>query len=330
MAKVVSIIILILLGPLYFLTFFNFALNTTLYNPDFIKKEFAEKKLYTTVLTKLPELFPVEGNTSDSTEGLNNEDIVKIIQSNLSPADFQLVSEFGIDLMMGNASSPTQNQKQIIEKLKSAFEAKYNSLPICSEDLLENCKQSDVSFDQMISEMSGLSQLGIPMNEILSGSQTASSASTSATSQAGPAAFKMPNLSLGKYIGYIFAIVLGVILILLARLFAGKWKRILAPLGGYMLFVAGMSFISGFVFMKLVVSNIVKMIPQVGSATFNKELLNPIINDAVNKINVSFNNILLWFSIIAVIFLIIGIILNLVIKEKPKEINPQPVSSKTK
>jgi|GEM_PF-1736143 len=329
--KVLAIIVLILIFPLFFLSIFGLSLKFTVQNKNFIKKELKSQKVYAKINKNFSEivgLFP-ENRGEEGTPVLSNAELGKLLQEALTP---QILEENAELLLDGRQANDSQ-QKRFSDSILKIVEAKYNTLPVCpagQEPKEMSCRPEGVTLEELQKQLPTDGTLHITSeNGDFKITQTKDSETAPDTSQSQTSG----NLSglfslLGKLavLTYILPVILVFIIFFLARGYAGSW------LGGakvFGIFLATLSFISlGInILLSLLNKPIVNMISKaVGQfPNLQKELIIPLLNDVFYKINIMTDIIA---GSVAVFGIVIAVIFTIIQKTNQKESVPtiQPVS----
>lgn len=297
MNKFVATLVFVLLLPLYFLLLLNFAFKSTVFNGEYLKKELAGQSVYSKLITGLDE---VAGKAvSEEGEGLPASEVAKAIKENVNPVDLQTVIELAID-----GKSGTEIQKELYSKIETSLRSKYDALPVCTEAIATACKPEGVSFEQM----GETDFVGMPvdLNKVI-----AENKETTMVRSAKASIFT-------GYIPYFFAGVLALILVLLARLFGGSWKKTVFPTGLYLAIVGVSSLFSGWLIFSKIIPAVIKGLPAAEFPYFYENLMLPLSKDIMGDTGKWLNKTSLYVLIAGGILVVASLVLYFA--TKPKEI----------
>lgn len=295
MNKFIATLVFVLLLPLYFLSLMNFAFKATILNGDYLKKELNNQSVYSKLMTSLDEVVaqavPQEG------EGLPASEVAKAIKENIAPADLQTVIELAID-----GKSGTEIQKEISSKLEASLRAKYDALPVCSEAVETACRPEGVAFEQM----GETDFLGMPLdiNKTLTESQEQTMVRSTRTS------------IFTGYVPYFFAALLVLILILLARLFAGSWKKTIFPTGLFLVILGVTSLFSGWLIFSQIIPAVIKNLPAAELPYMYENLLLPLSTQIMRDTGKWLNSSSIYLAELGAILVVVSIVLYFATKPK--------------
>lgn len=150
MRRACSIILFIFLFlPLFWLAVFLTNIQFSVLNPKFIKSTLSKNNTYEKILAAIPQIMQKktesqikESGGEETGENIDPEMYQKIVEG-LDPKWLESQSETVIDAFFAylnsNEKNPqieidlTETKPVLMEKLKLAFEERYNSLPVCTE-----------------------------------------------------------------------------------------------------------------------------------------------------------------------------------------------------
>jgi len=319
--KVLSIIVLIIIFPLFFLAIFGLSIKFTVQKPGFIKKELIEQKAYAKVNKNLAEVVYLFEESKDKGEKpmLTNAELASLLRKTLTADVLRQNTEIFLD-GNGKKQDSTVMQKQVTANMTKIIEEKFNTLPVCTSKTKEgdmSCRPPGVKFKQILDQLPtqgnstlfSANKISPTVNpEKSQGGQSQKDSSTSPLSTI----VKLTNLT------YVLPFILIFIIFFLARGFAGNWLGAGKVFGIFLAILSALSLLINFLlsfFNKPLASSIsdfANKLPKLKS-----ELIVPLFNDILDKINQMTNRISLGFLSVGIVLFIVFIIISLVNKKHP-------------
>jgi len=254
MRKAISIIFIVIFAPAFFAMVFLLSLKFTLMSSDFIKEELAEQKAYEKIHTNLLEVVNAIGEKDEVPVGdqgaLTSKEMMIAIQKAVSPEMAQEKTEMAIDAfwpwIFGDQSEKTVDMRELKSSLRTnvmdTFKSKYESLPYCldTNDFSDSnmvCRVQGVRFDDVMSQISN-DPANNPLSMIDNIPDSLDPEAFLAGEGGSMTEVKSVRSSLRPILNllYLFPVLLLIIFALLARLFAGSWKKTPGVLGISLLF----------------------------------------------------------------------------------------------
>ena len=325
--KALSIIVLIIIFPLFFLAIFGLSLKFTVQKPGFIKNELVTQNAYEKINANLPEIVNLFGENKDSSENsiLTNVEIGSLMQQTLTADALKQNTEMFLDGTAGKQDSAVM-QTRVTANINKLIEDKFNALPICTSidgggDM--SCRPPGVTFQQVLVQLStqggnslfsanGISE---PLNpEEPQTSQAQNSLSLSSLSTIS----KFTNMT------YILPILLIFMVFFLARGFARNWLGTGKIFGIFLAILSILSFL-----INLLLSLLNKSLASLISGFANNapnlktEFIMPLLNDVLGKVSQMTSKILLISASIGVVIFVTFLVIT---KLKKKN---QPVLTET-
>lgn len=312
MGKVISTIIVCLLAPIFFVFVFFLSLKLTVMNPDFVKKELSEQKAYEKIHANLLEAVSVIGKKDEVNPedqgALTSAEMTAAIQKTVTPETAKKNTELVIDvfwpwMLSGKSENSTVNMKEMKAQARTgimdAFKSKYESLPYClnSNDFSESnivCRPRGVKFDDIMSQISNdptKSPFGaidnipdsLSPDILIAGSSGSMAKVESVRSPAKTAA----------YLFYLLPVFLLAVFTLLARLFAGSWKKTSEALGIFFIILGSVSLFFGFLVSKFGFSGIPVLLDKnlEDMPGLKAQLIVPLVKDILSKVYGTINTV---------------------------------------
>lgn len=324
--KALSIIVLIIIFPLFFLAIFGLSLKFTVQNKNFIKKELKSQDAYSKINRDLPEivsLFPENKEEGGAAPVFTNAALGNILKEALTP---QILEENTELLLDGKKASDSQ-QKRFSDSIIKIVEAKYNTLPVCpsNQDTAEmTCRPVGVSFEQLKNQLPADSVLHISNADGEFKMTKMTDKEASDANQASQVSQPQNNssLSLLSMIGkltYILPVILFFIILFLARGFAGNWLGTGKIFGIFLAVLSILSLLTSLLF-SLFNKSLVSLVSGFanGIPKLKADLIVPLLSDILGKISQMTNKI----SIISAVFGIFLFIIFLIISKIKKKNQP--------
>lgn len=321
--KVLSIIVLIIIFPLFFLALFGLSLKYTVQKPEFLKKELISQKVYDKINKNIPEIVNLFGENKESGETpiLTNTEIGSLLQQTLTAETLKQNTEMFLDGTAGKQGSAAM-QTQVTDNINKLIEAKFNALPVCTSgsgggDM--SCRPPGVTFQQVLAQLP--TQAG--NNPLFSANATPQTATpTTSENPQIPQAQSGPSLSslssIGKFanLTYILPIILIFIIFFLARGFAGSWLGSGKVFGIFLAVLSVLSLLTSFL-LSLFNKPIASLVSGFanGLPKLKTELVVPLLNDILGKISQMTNKISIVSAIIGVVLFIIFLIISKIKKK---------------
>ena len=323
MGKVISTIIVLLLAPLFFVFVFFLSLKLTVMNPDFVKRELASQDAYRKIHANLPEAVSFIGKRdepSPENKGpLADAEITVMIQKTITPETAKKTTELAIDAFWPWIFDGKQTSAVSMKELKTKaridamdfFRSKYESMPYClsMNDFSEEnmvCRIRGVKFDDVMSQLSA-----DPVNNPLGMIENIPD-SLGPDTLAGTKNSPLGNVeSIRSFTGplssflYVVPVILLIILTLLARLFAGAWKKVPEALGIFFIILGSVSLIFGLLVSKFGFSGIPGLIDKnlKDLPGLKTQVIVPMAKDILEKVGSTLNTV-------SISVLVAGIILT--------------------
>lgn len=278
MAKAISIIFTIILLPTFFVCLFLISLKFTIFNPGFIKNELKSHNTYTIIHNNFSEIgTSIIGGGEKDTSGapaaqsenanpFSQADTIAFAQNVLTPQLMQKETESFIDsvwpwLFSGKKLAPVATgdlKDNIYNGIMAQFRAKYSALPVCSYPgqftmNLGTCRIAGVSFDDLVKQVQ-MQKFGNTATPLFAVNNIPDNFDTSQVTPNNP----KPNNNFQNISGiqswlapitknfYFLPAILFIILVLLARLFAGAWKKTPMIFGIYLIIITGLFYLISF------------------------------------------------------------------------------------
>jgi len=337
--KIIFIPLFILAVALFFLALLGFSLKFTILNPEFIKRELNEQKVYEKVYANLPEIInemteshgEEEVGNSDKNEGppFSAEEMTRIVQKSVFQQELQQKFEYVInsfwqwflgkrDKLEINVPLKENKDRALIE-LQGLFKAKFEALPICktraeAERGGFSCRPKGITFED------AMNILWTEPN-----SSTPSDFLKNIPDNFEPYAFAQENPEFAKvlknienarqkaniiskllYIG--IPVFLLFAILLLARLFTKEWGKIPQVLGTFLIILSILTFIINFVGLKIGLPKILELVNR-GFANFpflKDQLIIPLIKDVYGNINNVLNLEIFAFLTLGILIILVS------------------------
>lgn len=293
--KALSIIVLIIIFPLFFLAIFGLSIKLTVQNKNFIKKELKSQDAYSKINRDLPEivsLFSENQKEGGAAPVFTNAALGNILKDALTP---QILEENTGLLLDGKKASESQ-QKRFSDSIMKIVEAKYNTLPTCSpnQDTSEmTCRPAGVSFEQLKNQLPADSVLHITNvdGEFKMTKMTDKEASDASQDPQDLQPQNGSGLSLLSTIGkfsnltYVLPVILFFIILFLARGFAGNWRGTGKIFGIFLAVLSTLSLLVSFL-ISLFNKNLASLIAGLanGLPKLKNDLILPMVKDIFSKI----------------------------------------------
>ncbi len=351
--KALSIIFLIIISPLVYLVLFGLAFKFTIFNPQFVKKELRDNHAYTIIYNNFPEIGAqiVGGGEkdaggapaaqADNSNPFSQADTIAFAKNILTPQLMQSQSESFIDsvwpwLFSGKKLVPIATgglKTNIYNGVMDQFRAKYNALPVCRyaaqfNTALNTCRPAGVSFDDLVKQVQ-MQKFGNTTTPLFAVNNIPDNFDLGSFAAANP---KLGN-NYQKVAGvqdwispitknfYFLPAILFIILVLLARLFAGAWKKTPMVFGIYLFILAGIFYVLGLLANKLVLPQLIgfadkkiTVLPNIKS-----QLLMPLARDVAAKVGAMQFEIFASAAIFSVLLIAISIIVKKVLAKRAVE-----------
>ncbi|MDO8507212.1 MAG: hypothetical protein Q7S53_01440 [bacterium] len=291
--KALSIIVLIIIFPLFFLAIFGLSLKFTVQNKNFIKKELKSQEAYNKINRNLPEivsLFPENKEGGGVAQVFTNVALGNILKEALTP---QILEE-NTELLLDGKQASENQQKRFSDSIMKIVEAKYNTLPVCSpnQDTSEmTCRPAGVSFEQLQSQLPADSVLHITNadGEFKITQMTDKEASDASQDPQASQPQNNSSLSLLSMIGkltYILPVILFFIILFLARGFAGNWRGMGKIFGIFLAVLSTLSLLVSLL-LSLFNKNLASLIAGFanGLPKLKNDLILPMVQDIFSKIS---------------------------------------------
>lgn len=319
--KVLSIIVLIIIFPLFFLSIFGLSLKFTVQKPGFVKKELVEQKAYSKVNKNLLEIVNLlgESRNSDKKQVLTNTELASLLRGTLTADILKQNTEMFLD-GTGNKQDSTVMQKQVTANINKIIEKKFNALPICTSKIEGSdmsCRPPGVKFKQILAQLptqgnNALFNAGktsqAPETEKPQPSQTQKGSSTSPLSTIG----KLTNLT------YVLPVILVFIIFFLARGFAGNWLGAGKVFGIFLAVLSALSLLANFLMslfnkpLAFSISGFANKLPKLKA-----ELIVPLLNDIFSKVSRMTSMISLMLIGVGVVLFVVFLIISMIKKKHP-------------
>ncbi len=282
--KAISIILYIFILPLAIFVLSSFSLKLTVLNANFIKKELKSEHAYQIIYNNFSEIGTqvvgggekdaggVPAVHADNSNPFSQADTIAFAKNILTPQLMQKETESFIDsvwpwLFSGKKLVPVAaggSKTSIYNGIMNQFKARYDALPVCAYPgqfnlSLKTCRLSGVSFDNFVKQIQ-MQNFGNTATPLFTVNNIPDNFDTSQVTPNNP----KPNNNFQNISGiqswlapitknfYFLPAILFIILVLLARLFAGAWKKMPIVLGVYLTILAGI-----FLALSLIANNLV-------------------------------------------------------------------------
>ena len=325
--KVLAIIVLIIIFPLFFLAIFGLSVKQTVQKPEFIKKELVEQNAYEKINRNLPEIVSLLGENKDSGEPpiLTNAEVGLLLQQTLTADALKQNTEMFLDGTSGKQSS-SATQTQVTYNINKLIEVKYNALPVCTSQVETgdmSCRPPGVTFEQVLAQLPTQGN-----NPLFSAGNT--SETINLESPENPQPQSAPGLSsfstIGKFTNmtYILTFIILLIIYFLARGYAGSWLGSGKVFGVFLAVLSVLSLLLNILlslFTKPLVNDISGF--ESKAPSLKKELVIPLLNNIFSKVSQMTNKISIVSASIGVVLFIVFFIIT---RRKKKN---QPVLAET-
>jgi hypothetical protein len=348
MGKALSILLLIIITPIFFATLFLLSLKLTVLNPNFIKEELKNHNAYSIIYKNIPELTKSmviggEGPDAEKAEEgaggiFSAEETTAFFYNTVTEKNFQEKTEATIDSVwpwvFGSQELKTIPISDIRQKLSdnilTSFRQKYDALPYCKNPSefkydLKTCKLQGKSFDELLAEF--LQQKnGNPSTQFLFAGNLPNEFDIQKFTEPNPqlktkfAGAQDVRSRVSPIIGNIYFIfpTLLIVIFLLSRLFAGSWRKTPKFFGIYLAVITSIFLIVSLVNTKLVFPRLIdfangkiKTLP-----TIKNELLVPMIKDIFKQIGTMQFKISLTLIVFGIVLAVGFSILNKYLPKK--------------
>lgn len=357
MAKALSILILIILVPIYLATLLTLSLKLTVFSPEYMKDELRELNAYSIIYKNIPELMsemgPKEGMEGpDAEKGdpgpqgvFNSQETASFFYNTVTEKTLQEKTEVVIDsvwpwIFGGKElkSIPIADIRQkLSDNILAGFRQKYEALPYCKDPRefkydLKTCRIQGKSFDELLKEF---------LEEQKGNASTQFLFAGNIPNEFDIQKFTEPNPELkGKFKGaqdvrnkvspvlgnifFIFPLLL-VMIFLLSRLFAGSWKRTPKVFGIYLAITSVIFFIVSLLVTKLAfprlidfASGKIKTLPAI-----KNDLLVPLVKDIFKDVGNTQLKISITLSLLGIALVVGSYFLNKYVFNKPQPVKPE-------
>ena len=334
--KAPAIIILILIFPLFFLALFGLSMKYTLQQPGFLKNELKSQNAYVKINQDVPEIVNAVGANKDNQAGsfLPNADLASLIQTALTPDLLQQSTESFLDGLSSNGQGNATNapQTQLANNINAAIKAKYEALPVC-ESAAElsglaggdfSCRQPGVTFDQVMAHFSGQGNNPLGSTDNLSGALSPAGAQNQ-NAVGGPSLSSISQVYRFANLTYILPVILALIILLAARLFAGSWLGAGKIFGIFLAVMSLLALLFNLLLAALIDKPIASFISGFASSLpkLKTELITPLVNDILAKISLMADKISIASLAVGIILFAAFLIISKLSKKK------QPVLAET-
>ncbi len=363
MAKAISIIFTIILLPTFFVCLFLISLKFTIFNPGFIKNELKSHNAYTVIHNNFSEIgtsiiggdgkdangAPVAG--AENANPFSQADTIAFAQNVLTPQLMQKETESFIDsvwpwLFSGKKLAPVATgdlKDNIYNGIMAQFRAKYSALPVCSYPgqftmNLGTCRIAGVSFDDLVkqAQMQKFGNTTMPLFAVNSISDNFNISQAASNNPKLGNSFQ--NLSgaqswlspITKNFYFIPAVLL-IILLLLARLFAGAWKKTPMIFGIYLIIITGLFYLISFLETKFGFSWLINFADSKITALPNikTQLVIPMVRDIAAKVERMNLEIMIIAIIIGIILISGNVVLKKFFEKKANDIGKPALTETT-
>jgi len=318
--KALSIIILIIIFPLFFVAIFGLALKFTVQKPGFIKKELSDQKAYDKISANMPEVVNLFGENKDNGETpiLTNAEIGSLLQKTLTADLLKQNTEMFLDGTTGKQGGVAL-QTQVTDNINKLIEEKFNALPVCTsegEGGDMSCRPPGVTFQQVLAQLP-TQQGDNPLFSANNSTQNVDPESSQPLqSQSGPSLSSLSTIGKFTNMTYILPVILIFIIFFLARGFAGSWLGSGKVFGIFLTVLSLLSLLTSFLvslFNKPIasfVSGFANSMPKLKT-----ELIVPLLNDILGKISQMTNRISIGSAILGIVLFIIFLIITKIKKK---------------
>lgn len=318
MVKALSILLLIIIIPIFLGGLLLLSLKLTVFSPKFIKEELVDHNAYSIVYKNIPELTKSMGSGSEGPDAaraeegtggasFSPEETAAFFYNTVSEKNFQAKTENTIDsvwpwIFEGKQLKPipiADIRQKLSDNILAGFRQKYEALPYCKNPSefkydLKTCKLKDKSFDDLLSEF--LQQKnGNPSTLFLFAGNIPNEVDiqklTEPNSQLNSKFAGAQNVrsKVSPILGNFYFIFSALIIItfLLSRLFAGSWRKAPKMFGIYLIVVSTIFLISSFLITKLAFPKLIDLTSgKIKTLSAIKDqLLVPMIKDIFSKIS---------------------------------------------
>lgn len=328
--KVLAIIVLIIIFPLFFLAIFGLSLKWTVQNPGFLKTELKNQNAYVKINKGIPEIVSMmQENPSDTGEApvLSKEELATFLQGTLTS---DVLEEMVDDMLSGKkGSSIARNGIPLNDGVTNILKKKFDTVPECTSVEMASggelsCRPPGMTFDQLLAQLP--TQAG--NNPLFSANGTSETASPESPqppqSQSGPSLSSLSAISKFTNMTYILPIILIFIVFFLARGYAGSWLGSGKIFGIFLAVLSVLSLLTSFLlslFNKPIasfVSGFANNMPKLKA-----ELIVPLLNDILGKISQMTNKTSIVSASVGIVLFIVFLIITKIKKKN------QPVLAET-
>ncbi len=329
--KAPAIIILILIFPLFFLALFGLSMKYTLQQPGFLKNELKSQNAYVKINQDVPEIVNAVGANKDNQAGsfLPNADLASLIQTALTPDLLQQSTESFLDGLssVGQSNATNAPQTQLANNINAAIKAKYEALPVCESaaDLSGlaggdfSCRQPGVTFDQVMAQLSAQGNNPLSAADNVSGALSPAGAQNQ-NAASGPSLSSISQVYRFANLTYILPVILALIILLAARLFAGSWLGAGKIFGIFLAVMSLLALLFNLLLAALIDKPIASFISGFASSLpkLKTELITPLVNDILGKVSNMTSTISIVSIGLGIIFFIGFWAINKFLVKKPE------------